>query len=132
MFKQFSTLVKEIHSLPNNRWSITSVHIPSKVETTKDYDAVIVCSGHFNVGSYPQIPGRESFAGKQLHSHDYREPEPYKGKKILVIGAGPSGLDLTAILSKHAQSVSFNSTLSKYLQKKSFFVRRIILNPSSG
>lgn len=34
-----------------------------------------------------------------IHSHDYREPEPYHNRRVLLVGAGSSGLDLSVHLS---------------------------------
>lgn len=33
-----------------------------------------------------------------IHSHDYKEPEPYKNRTVLVVGAGASGLDMATHL----------------------------------
>lgn len=37
--------------------------------------------------------------GSKIHSHDYKEPEVYENRRVLLIGAGPSGLDLALHLS---------------------------------
>jgi dimethylaniline monooxygenase (N-oxide forming) len=40
-----------------------------------------------------------------LHSHDYREPAPFTGKRVVVIGAGPSGMDLALEIASCAKEV---------------------------
>lgn len=45
------------------------------------FDAVLICNGHYHTPSIPKMPGAELFEGKQIHSHDYREAEPFVGKK---------------------------------------------------
>lgn len=42
-----------------------------------------------------------------MHSHDYRQPEPFEGKTILCLGAGASGIDIAIDLSSVARKVSF-------------------------
>lgn len=48
-----------------------------------------------------------------MHSHDYRVPEIFTGKRVLVIGAGPSGMDIALELT----SVSKKVILSHHLKE---------------
>jgi putative flavoprotein involved in K+ transport len=47
----------------------------------------------------PDYPGREEFEGLQLHSAWYRSPDQFKGKRILIGGAGNSGAPILAEVS---------------------------------
>jgi len=58
------------------------------------YDGVVVASGHQSIPRDP--PEVKSFTGQYLHAHDYRVPEPFAGKRVLVIGPGNSGVDVAA------------------------------------
>ncbi|GBP65956.1 Senecionine N-oxygenase [Eumeta japonica] len=40
--------------------------------------------------------------GRIVHSHDYREPEPFRGRRVMVVGAGPSGWDISLDVAKVA------------------------------
>jgi cation diffusion facilitator CzcD-associated flavoprotein CzcO len=42
----------------------------------------------------PDWPGREGFTGELVHSSQYRNPQPYVGKDVLVVGAGNSGAEI--------------------------------------
>jgi len=42
----------------------------------------------------PELLGREGYAGEVLHVRDYRGPEPFRGRRLLVVGAGNSGKDV--------------------------------------
>lgn len=66
----------------------------------------MICNGHYSVPFIPKLPGQDLFGGKQLHSHDYRAPDPFTGLNVLIIGAGPSGMDLTLHISQVAKKVS--------------------------
>lgn len=44
------------------------------------FEAVVVCSGHYSVPRIPQIPGLENWKRFQMHSHNYRVPDPFKGQ----------------------------------------------------
>jgi cation diffusion facilitator CzcD-associated flavoprotein CzcO len=50
----------------------------------------------------PDIPGIEKFTGRVIHSHQYKNSEDFEGQRVMVIGNGPSGLDLTIALPEHA------------------------------
>ena len=68
------------------------------VETAKGnggvFDAVVVASGHLSKPLH--LERLRAFEGEYLHSHDYKEPEPFVGKRICILGAGNSGFDIAA------------------------------------
>ncbi len=63
--------------------------------TVELFDRVVVASGHLSLPLHvPEL--RDRFAGQYLHSHDYREPEPFVGKRICVVGVGNSACDIAS------------------------------------
>ncbi|MCL7034329.1 hypothetical protein MKW94_029694 [Papaver nudicaule] len=69
------------------------------------FDAVVVCSGHYTKPNIAEIPGIDAWPGKQLHSHNYRVPEPFSGKVVLLIGNSISSEDISKEISKVAKEV---------------------------
>lgn len=59
-----------------------------------------------NKPEYPKLKGMDCFRGKSLHSHDYRQPEPYHDETVLVIGGGPSAMDVTYHVANVARKVN--------------------------
>jgi hypothetical protein len=61
-----------------------------------DIDArqVVVATGYMHSPRIPDWPGRDGFTGELLHSYDYRNPTPYVGKQVMVIGSGSSGMEI--------------------------------------
>lgn len=55
---------------------------------------VVVATGYEHKPLMPDWSGRESFTGELLHSRDYRNPEPFQGQRVLVVGAGSSGMEI--------------------------------------
>ncbi|KAL1456802.1 hypothetical protein WDU94_001503 [Cyamophila willieti] len=45
------------------------------------------------------------FKGLQIHSHDYRVPEPFRDQNVLVVGFGPSGVDIGLDIERVAKQV---------------------------
>jgi cation diffusion facilitator CzcD-associated flavoprotein CzcO len=66
-------------------------------EPERRFDALVVATGCLWRPNAPQLPGE--FSGQMLHSRDYRTPEPFAGKRVLVLGAGQSALDIGAEIS---------------------------------
>ena len=62
--------------------------------TPRFYDGLIVANGHHWEPNWPSYPGR--FDGEILHSHDVKSKEQLKGKRVLVVGAGNSAVDILA------------------------------------
>ncbi|HSC92532.1 MAG TPA: NAD(P)/FAD-dependent oxidoreductase [Gaiellaceae bacterium] len=60
---------------------------------------VVVATGLNAQPVLPEWPGRESFPGPVVHSADYRNPEPYRGRDALVVGAGNSGAEIAVDLA---------------------------------
>ncbi|XP_077982382.1 uncharacterized protein LOC144437333 [Glandiceps talaboti] len=76
---------------------------------TQQYDAVLVCNGHFSVPKSPHLPGIDEFQGEVTHSHDYRYPQQYQDKVIVMLGAGASGQDIAIDVAKEAKQVILSS-----------------------
>jgi cation diffusion facilitator CzcD-associated flavoprotein CzcO len=55
---------------------------------------VVVATGHSNLPHVPAWPGRDRFAGLLLHAAEYRSPGAYRGRDVLVVGAGSTGAEI--------------------------------------
>jgi cation diffusion facilitator CzcD-associated flavoprotein CzcO len=88
-----------------------------QVETnigTTTFRCVIIASGRYNNPYVPPLEGIVMFHGEILHAHDYRAPEPFQGKRVLVAGAGPSGVDIAleiAMTAKHPVYLAIRSDI---------------------
>ncbi|XP_031628582.1 senecionine N-oxygenase-like [Contarinia nasturtii] len=106
---KYQHLVEKVRSIPNNKWEISVKNLKNNNRTeTSTYDSVFVCNGVCSSPVYPNIPGITDFKGEYLHSHDYRIPEPYKGRNVLVVGAGASGVEIVRQLSRAGSNVTLS------------------------
>ena len=97
----FSTEVKAVQKNASGEgWSVTIVSNGEEKEL--QFDAVAICSGHFQTPKMPKFMGIESFKGEVIHSSKYRDKEAYRGKKVLCIGLGESSSDITSEVSSTA------------------------------
>jgi len=76
-------------------WEVTTRRRDGEPATTR-YGAVLVANGHHWDPRWPEppFPGADEFAGEQTHAHHYRVPEPYRGRRVLVLGIGNSAADI--------------------------------------
>jgi cation diffusion facilitator CzcD-associated flavoprotein CzcO len=63
-------------------------------------DHVVVATGIANRPVQPAWATGSAFRGSVAHSAAYRNPEPYRGRRVLVVGAGSSGMEIAAELAR--------------------------------
>uniref|UniRef100_A0A1I7U559 Flavin-containing monooxygenase n=1 Tax=Caenorhabditis tropicalis TaxID=1561998 RepID=A0A1I7U559_9PELO len=101
---EFNSTVTNVQR-DNNSWKV-KVSSDSK-EVTVVFDVVFVCNGHFFEPLNPYSNG--GFEGQMIHSHDYRRAEHFEGKRVVIIGAGPSGIDITLQVAHTSSQVTLIS-----------------------
>ena len=65
---------------------------------------LIIATGYENEPVIPEWRGRSDFDGELLHSSEYRNPEPYRGRRVLVVGSGNSGMEIAHDLAEGGAS----------------------------
>ncbi|WP_190083883.1 flavin-containing monooxygenase [Streptomyces longisporoflavus] len=60
--------------------------------------AVVIATGYNHTPHLPDWPGRDTYTGELLHASAYREPRPYEGKDVLVVGVGNTGAEIAVDL----------------------------------
>ncbi|KOG36943.1 flavin-containing monooxygenase [Streptomyces resistomycificus] len=60
--------------------------------------AVVVATGHNHTPRVPDWPGRDSYTGDLRHAAEYRNPEAYAGRDVLVVGVGNTGAEIAVDL----------------------------------
>ncbi len=68
--------------------------------TPRRFDWVVVATGHYSEPALPELAGE--FTGEVLHVRDYRVPDRYAGKRVVVVGGAQSALDIVAEISTTA------------------------------
>ncbi|HAS38863.1 MAG TPA: monooxygenase [Microscillaceae bacterium] len=101
---EFGTMVKHCQRVDDQTWKIT---IEQQGETrTEVFTDLVVCNGHHWQPRYPQYPGE--FTGEFLHSHVYKKSDPFKDKKVLVIGGGNSACDVAVETSRVSERTAIS------------------------
>ncbi|WP_299459292.1 NAD(P)-binding domain-containing protein [uncultured Microscilla sp.] len=101
---EFDTMVKHCERIDNNTWQVT---IEQQGQTrTEVFSDLVVCNGHHWQPRYPDYPGE--FAGEFIHSHNYKKADPFRDKKVLVIGGGNSACDVAVETSRVSEHTSIS------------------------
>ena len=61
---------------------------------------VVVAAGYEHTFHVPRWPGRDSFAGRLIHSAEYRNADEFRGEDVLVVGPGSSGMEIAFDLAQ--------------------------------
>ncbi|NXU69255.1 FMO1 monooxygenase, partial [Horornis vulcanius] len=120
----FQTTVVSIRKHPDfattGRWSVVTE--AGGKQTSDVFDAVMVCSGNFSEPSLPLqcFPGIERFQGQYFHSRQYKHPDVFQGRHVLVVGMGNSGVDIAVEASRVAAKVTISTTRGAWLLSRVF------------
>jgi trimethylamine monooxygenase len=105
---RFNTVVRNVKEMSDGRFKVTVEELTESKGYSQVFDYVIVASGHFSVPNVPQYPGFETFNGRILHSHDFRNAFEFKDMDILVMGSSYSAEDIGSQCWKYGcRSVTF-------------------------
>jgi putative flavoprotein involved in K+ transport len=63
--------------------------------------AVVLATGQYRNPVVPEWPGLREYRGDFSHSVTYKNPSPYVGKRVLVVGIGNTGAEIAADLIEH-------------------------------
>jgi hypothetical protein len=77
-------------------------------ENTRSARIIVVATGWADYPYAPTWPGVEEFGGLILHSSVYRNPAPFAGKRVLVIGYGNSGAEIALDLAEAGIDVTLS------------------------
>ncbi len=81
--------------------------------------ALIVATGIWSTPFVPPLKNEEAFEGKIVLARDYRNPEPFAGKRVLVVGLGNSAADIAVELAESgAEDVGISIRDGAYFVEK--------------
>ena len=77
---------------------------------TQLFDSVAICRGAFRASAprLPRIEGLDTFPGLVAHSGTYKDPEPFRGLRVLCVGMGETSADITLQISNVAAACTLS------------------------
>ena len=80
------------------------------------FEGVLMANGTLHTPNIPSLPG--TFAGRLMHSSEYRRPSVFKDKRVLIVGCGNSGADIAVDAVHHAKLVDISLRRGYYFLPK--------------
>ncbi|MGB3244534.1 MAG: NAD(P)/FAD-dependent oxidoreductase [Sulfitobacter sp.] len=90
---RFETVVRKV-DFADGKFTVTVKNLPEDRDYTEEFDHVICASGHFSTPNVPEFEGFDSFKGRILHAHDFRDALEFKDMDLLIIGTSYSAEDI--------------------------------------
>ncbi len=69
---------------------------------------IVIATGINRVPHRPSFPGEEDFEGWITHSREYRNPGPFLGHRVLVVGMGNTGAEIALDLCEHGVATTLS------------------------
>ena len=115
----FNTEVTHISRTEAGQWQVDYTDADGKARQAI-YSHLMVANGHHWNPKYPEYPG--TFNGTFMHSHDFKGvDDSWRGKRILVIGAGNSACDVAVEAARLANTVSISMRSPQWFMPKFMF-----------
>ncbi|MFG2089768.1 MULTISPECIES: flavin-containing monooxygenase [unclassified Spirillospora] len=86
---RFHTAVASVERGEGRSWAVTT-----EAGDVERFDAVVVANGHNWDPRWPEPAYPGEFTGTQMHAHDYRAPDVFRDRRVLVVGMGNSAMDI--------------------------------------
>ncbi|KAI3728268.1 hypothetical protein L6452_16901 [Arctium lappa] len=82
-------------------WRVKSLGLKKGKEMEYVCRWLVVATGENAEAVVPEIKGIERFHGEVQHTAEYRSGSSFRGKKVLVVGCGNSGMEVSLDLCNH-------------------------------
>ncbi|WDD90503.1 SDR family NAD(P)-dependent oxidoreductase (plasmid) [Burkholderia sp. FERM BP-3421] len=99
-----------------DQWHVTTVC--DGASRTDVYDGVALCQGLYWKPWRPEFAGLDTFRGTILHSAEYVDEACLKGKRVLVVGNGISGMDIAEEATQSASQVFWVMRRPKFIMPR--------------
>ncbi len=115
---RFETRVERAVREDDRTWALTLGD-----GSVERFDMLLVANGHHWDPRWPEpaFPGSDTFAGTQIHAHDYRDDELFRDKDVVVLGMGNSAMDLAVESSYVARNTYLAARSGVWIVPKYLF-----------
>ena len=100
----FNTTVTKVELRADKKTWLVEATSTDGTKHSGVYDGVCVASGNFQTAKVPTFPGIDGFKGELVHASEYKRPDQFEGKNVVVIGLGESGADLAREVASVAKN----------------------------
>lgn len=114
---RFHSEVEHAERDEDGRWHLRVKGPDGRAE--ERFDALLVANGHHWDPYLPEYPG--DFAGEVLHSHAFKKAEPFRDRRVLVVGGGNSACDVAVETSRVSAKTCISIRRGQHILPKFMF-----------
>lgn len=111
---RFGTGVSKVERTAQGKWLVTLDDGAAEL-----FDYLLVSNGHHWSPRTPVYPG--TFTGEFLHSHEFKNNEPFRDRRVLVIGGGNSACDIAVETCRVSSKTAISMRRGYYFVPKFLF-----------
>lgn len=97
-FRLNTEVTRAVYDEDTNLWTVDTLDTSGNSETHV-VNSVISAVGQLNRPKLPDVPGVEEFQGQWCHSADWDTGMDYRGKRVIVVGAGASAFQIVPTIA---------------------------------
>lgn len=107
---KYNTVIRKVeYNESRSKFTVESFNFNTNVTKVAEFDYVICATGHFSTPNIVSFEGLDTFTGRILHSHDFREASEFKNKNVTLIGSSYSAEDIGSQCLKYgAKSITLS------------------------
>ena len=114
---RFNTCVQQVTRTASGQWQVDYQDESGEQQAVFDY--LLVANGHHWDPVMPEYPGE--FHGEVLHSHLYKKANPFKNKRVLVVGGGNSACDVAVEVARVSEKSCISMRRGQHIIPKFIF-----------
>ncbi len=127
---EFQTRYLGAEKTPRGTWNVTlrrtaGAKRPDEKDEVREFRGIVFATGahHREVRSIPDDLGSQAReAGLNvLHSSDYKHPQPFAGRRVLIVGVGNSGSDIADKISHVAKRTILAIRTTPWINPQTLF-----------
>ncbi len=99
---RFRTAVRLVeYAQDSGKFTVTVHDLVKDHVYSEVFDYLVVASGHFSTPNVPFFEGMDTFRGRVLHAHDFRDALEFKDKHVVIVGTSYSAEDIASQCHKY-------------------------------
>ena len=83
---------RPIYDPEKQQWNVTITREGKQIQLRPTH--IVLATGTLGKPNVPSVPGQDLFRGTVFHSHQYAGPTPFVNKRVVVVGAGNTSIDI--------------------------------------
>lgn len=104
--QQLNKHIRFTHTVTSLSFNVDRWFVDTTAQRTFQARTVVMATGPLNTPGWPQLEGRENFAGKVIHSARWDADYEFEGKRVAVIGTGASAIQIVPELTKQVKTLT--------------------------